>query len=356
MKRMNQVIAFCAAVFAVLPSFGGVALTPSRHKGVRVEKNLKYGERPNRPDEGAAAHGMWRTNDEFGLPASAHETAQTYDVYYPADGGRGAPVLLYVHGGAWCMPFDKNSAAEFFADIAAHGWAVYSMNYIMPPDFISDPKAPKRPEATFAAMLRDIDLMVEEIVRDVPKRGFSAKRIAIGGESAGGHLSSLYAYDQDCPEQMELNLGHKAKVGLLFCLIAPIDLTDRRFVETVGLALGGKMPKASEDFYKDFNERFMPECGRDIAKYRKYSPLYLVNRSSVPTIVSYSQGKGLDHDWVIPVGHYTALTNRLASCGVPYEARLHTNTFHAETLKPDCRDGARKWYLDTLAKWGRDLR
>ena len=351
-KRTKRTAVLCAAAFAAATAFCGEALTPSLHKGARVEKNLKYGERPNQPDEGAAARNKWRTNDEFGLPVNAHETAQTYDVYYPADGGKGVPVLLYVHGGAWCQPFDKNTSAEFFADIAAHGWAVYSMNYIMPPDVISDPKSPKRPEATFAAMLRDIDLMVEEIGRDAPKRGFSAKKIAIGGESAGGHLSSLYAYDQDSPEQMGLKLGHKVKVGLLFCLIAPIDMSDRRFVETTGLALGGM---ASDDFYKDFNEPFMPECGRDIAKYRKYSPLYLVNRSSVPTIVSYSQRTGLDHDWVIPVGHYTALTNRLASCGVPYEARLHVNTSHAETLRPDCRDGARKWYLETLAKWGRNL-
>lgn len=46
--------------------------------------------------------------------------------------GPETPVMLYVHGGAWCMPFDKNAAAEFFAGIAESGWAAYSMNYVLP--------------------------------------------------------------------------------------------------------------------------------------------------------------------------------------------------------------------------------
>ena len=325
------------------------ALTPSAYPGVRVEKNLAYGPRRNLPNEGTAYPAMFGANDEFGLPVNRHETAQTYDVYYPAKRGPDTPVMLYVHGGAWCMPFDKNAAAEFFMGIAASGWAVYSMNYVMPSmDVLTHPGAKFRRGATFADMLRDIDLMVAEVGRDAPRRGFRCGKIALGGESAGAHLSSLYAYDQDNPKPLSLGLSHPVRVGLLLNLIGPIDLSDSRFVAQMSKAFG--FSKKEKD-YLAFFSGFMPESPATLKGFAKYSPINLIASNSVPTIVSYSQMAGCDHDGIIPVGQFVALTNRLAACGVPFIGRLHPNTMHAETMAPNCRDHARAWYLETLANW-----
>ena len=334
---------------AVPNAFSTAALTPKAYPGVRVEKNLAYGPRQNLPNEGAAYPTLFGANDEFGLPVNRHETAQTYDVYYPAKCGPETPVLLYVHGGAWCMPFDKNAAAEFFMGIAASGWAVYSMNYVMPSmEVVTKPGTPLRKGSTFADMLRDIDLMVAEVGRDAPRRGFRCGKIALGGESAGAHLSSLYAYDQDNPKPLSLGLSHPVRVGLLLNLIGPIDLSDPQFAKVGSAAFRFMNPE--KDFLAFFSG-FMPECPATLEGFAKYSPINLITSNSVPTIASYSQKKGCDHDGIIPVGQFVALTNRLAACGVPFVGRLHPNTVHAETMSPKCRDHARDWYLKTLAKW-----
>ena len=329
-------------------SLSAAALTPKAYPGVRVEKNLAYGPRQNLPNEGAAYPMPFGVNDEFGMPVNCHETAQTYDVYYPAKPGPETPVLLYVHGGAWCMPFDKNAAAEFFMGIAASGWAVYSMNYVMPSFAVLRPGTEFRKGATFADMLRDIDLMAAEVGRDALRRGFRCGKIAIGGESAGAHLSSLYAYDQDNPKPLSLGLSHPVRIGLLLNLIGPIDLSDKKLVKTFQTAF--RFSKSEKD-YLAFFSGFMPECPTTPDGLAKYSPINLITSNSVPTIASYSQMNGCDHDGIIPTRQFVALTNRLAACGVPFVGRLHPNTKHAETMAPDCRDHAREWYLKTLADW-----
>ena len=330
-------------------ALSAAVLTPKAYPGVRVEKNLAYGPRQNLPDEGTAYPALFGENDEFGLPVNRHETAQTYDVYYPANHGPETPVLLYVHGGAWCMPYDKNAAAEFFMGIAASGWAVYSMNYVMPSmKALTRPGATRRKGATFADMLRDIDLMAAEVGRDARRRGFRCGRIAIGGESAGAHLASLYAYDQDNPKPLSLGLAHPVRIGLLLNLIGPIDLSDGQLAKLFPTTFRFSKPKKD---YLAFFSGFMPECPATTKGLAKYSPINLITTNSVPTIASYSQMAGCDHDGIIPVGQFVALTNRLSACGVPFVGRLHPNTKHAETMSPTCRDHARAWYLKTLADW-----
>ena len=352
---MNNAIFALMAVgtMACGSALSAEVLTPAAHPGVRIEKNLAYGPRQNLPGEGAAYKSPFSTKDEFGLAVNGHETAQTYDVYYPAKCGPETPVMLYVHGGAWCMPFDKSAAAEFFAAIAESGWAVYSMNYVMPSaEVMSKPGSAFRAGATFADMLRDIDRMVAEVGRDAPRRGFACGKIALGGESAGAHLSSLYAYDQDNPKPLALGLSHSVRIGLLLNLIGPIDLADSRFATVLSAVSRFRNPERD---YLTFFSGFMPECPATLKGFAKYSPINLITSNSVPTIASYSQMKGCDHDGIIPVGQFAALTNRLAACGVPYIGRLHPNTMHAETMGPNCRDFARAWYLETLANWKTQL-
>ena len=361
-KRTNAAKSPAQLVILALMAFGIMAapsalsaavLTPKAHPGVRIEKNLVYGTRQNLPNEGAAYPALFGAEDEFGFPVNRHETAQTYDVYYPAKCGPETPVMLYVHGGAWCMPFDKNAAAEFFAGIAESGWVVYSMNYVMPSmEVMTKPGSEFRKGSTFADMLRDIDLMVAEVGRDAPRRGFRCGKIALGGESAGAHLASLYAYDQDNPKPLALGLSHSVRIGLLLNLIGPIDLSDARFAQV--LSAVSRFPNPDKDYLTVFSG-FMPECPATLKGFAKYSPINLITSNSVPTIASYSQMADTDHDGIIPVKQFVALTNRLAACGVPFVGRLHPNTMHAETMAPNCRDYARDWYLETLANWKTQL-
>ena len=198
MKKMTANFAFLALAISVAPVFAGDADTPplrltptkiSNCPKAYVCKNLPYGARQ-------AGKGVEHTN-----------VAQTYDLYLPGSIGeidRAAPFYLFVHGGAWRHGDKGGRHAKLLAEMAEQGFVAASMNYVLCDD--------KRGGIhTFAEMLADIDAMVSHLPVLAKAAGISIPRIALGGNSAGGHLALLYAYDGANPSV--LGLSHARTAG-----------------------------------------------------------------------------------------------------------------------------------------------
>ncbi len=108
--------------------------------------------------------------------ASPTGRPQLLDLYWrPA--GAPAPVIVWIHGGAWCGG-DKADlhAARLLRD---EGYAVASANYRL-----SD-------EATFPAQLHDCRAAVRWLRRHATHYNLDGSRIGAWGPSAGGHLAAL---------------------------------------------------------------------------------------------------------------------------------------------------------------------
>ncbi len=107
---------------------------------------------------------------------------QRLDVYKP-DNGKPAPVVLWIHGGAWKFG-DKshlNGKAEW---LTGEGWALVAMNY----RFV--------PQVTWREQAADVAEAVKWIQTSGAKHGFDASRIVLMGHSAGAHLAALVATDE----------------------------------------------------------------------------------------------------------------------------------------------------------------
>lgn len=106
----------------------------------------------------------------------AHLDQQTLklDLYLPESGP--APLVVYVHGGAW-RAADKSAGAAFAERLAAAGFAVASL------DFRQTPQAP------FPANVHDIKAGIRFLRARAAEYGYDASRIAIAGESSGAHLA-----------------------------------------------------------------------------------------------------------------------------------------------------------------------
>jgi acetyl esterase/lipase len=97
------------------------------------------------------------------------------DLHMPAGEPR-APLIVWVHGGAW-----RSGSRESMplAALVEQGYAVASVDYRL------------TPVAPFPAQVHDIKAAIRFLRAKQAELGVDAKRIAIAGDSAGGHLAAL---------------------------------------------------------------------------------------------------------------------------------------------------------------------
>ncbi|HGG05644.1 MAG TPA: alpha/beta hydrolase [Aliiroseovarius sp.] len=109
---------------------------------------------------------------------------QAYDVYLP-DAPNNAPVIVFVHGGAWAIgdKAHKNVWRDKHRHWGAKGFIFVSVNYRMVP--VADP----------LEQARDVARAIAHIQANIGKLGGDAGKIAAMGHSAGAHLVSLLAAD-----------------------------------------------------------------------------------------------------------------------------------------------------------------
>ena len=329
-----RMLMFVCAAFAAGVAGAAVELpeplsTPV-YPTVRVYRDFAYGPRKDKPDEGPGCKSRWTTRNRFlkGVLANSHRTGQSFDVYLPRPKEQlkgDEPVFVYVHGGGWHDVWDKDSAQELFCFLASRtGYVVVSMNYILLPE---DLRQAKVGEVTFVDMLRDIDLLDSHLATFLPEAfGVKAKKIAIGGESAGGHLSSLYAYDGANPELLGLGLAHRLPIGFELNIVGATDLTAPRIADAMRVF-------------------------GDVPLLKRFSPVNMITSKTPPTLLCYSSSRpGAPDDGCIPVATFTLSTNRLAKAGVDWAAHFEPAAMHAEVLGPKF-PAAREFYVRMFKEW-----
>jgi acetyl esterase/lipase len=97
------------------------------------------------------------------------------DIYLPANAGA-APLLVYVHGGAWRA---GTKEAQVPLEFVAAGYALASLDFR------------QTPEAPFPANLHDIKAGIRFLRAHADQYGYDADKIAIAGASSGAHLAVL---------------------------------------------------------------------------------------------------------------------------------------------------------------------
>jgi acetyl esterase len=106
-------------------------------------------------------------------------------IYNPADGDRARdgrlPVLVYYHGGGWTLGSIATYDSLCRALARGSGAVVVSVDYRL------------APEHPFPAAVEDAHLALEWVVRNADDLGGDVRRLAVGGDSAGGNLATVVA-------------------------------------------------------------------------------------------------------------------------------------------------------------------
>jgi len=224
------------------------------------------------------------------------------DVYYPRESVTRAPVMLYIHGGAWVFGSRREQGLVLVDELVSSGWVVVSIDY------------PLSPKARWPEHIEACQQALTWVVKNIERWGGDPGRIAVSGGSAGGHLASLLA------------LGSK-EVRACVGLYGVYEILP-------GTGPSGYRAGAYEENLADLFERFVIQTSRGSSPelFERASPIrQLVGAGSTSSSEQPltterdpgSPGEGLcdfllvhgQHDTLVPVAQARAFHSALVSCG-----------------------------------------
>lgn len=145
------------------------------------------------------------------------------DIIFPKEKAEDAPVIFWVHGGAF-VGGDKSDVTEYAVQLAANGYVVVNMNYALAPGY------------QYPTPLYQVSEAYEFIQKNAEKYGLSLENVYFAGDSAGAQIAAQYVNiqtDAFYAEQVGIEQTVDAttiKGALLFC--GPFNLQRLSQVES----------------------------------------------------------------------------------------------------------------------------
>lgn len=213
----------------------------------------------------------------------------TLDIYLPEKRDRNTAVILLVHGGSW---FEGDKSA--FTDLAKYwrdkGYVAATMNYRLTHTSENN---------IHPAQVNDIGKAIEFISSKSEEWQLSADKFALGGASAGAHLSLLYTYNYDS--------GNKVKT--VISMAGPTDLS---LIQAAGPAQVQVAQWLIGSTYQS-----------NPSAYVQASPITYVSAKSKPTLMFHGK-----LDVVVPYQQSVDLKNKLDQFKIASKLVLYEDTGH----------------------------
>ena len=243
----------------------------------------------------------------------ADSVNQALTVYEPSTPGP-HPAILYVHGGCWARGTLTSTEVNLAQEIANKtGWVVATMTYRL--------TAPK-----WQNMPADVDAALRTL--QTGGYGVDPARVALWGESAGGHLSLL--------EGMKGTGGPGlGRPKAVVSISGPVDLRTE-------LVSGGQTALAC---VKDF-EGGLPTSQAMLNRYWDTSSIGWIDKSD-PTVFL---GNAVA-DTLVPPTQPAQLAANLKIAGINATIALVANNHHSTAAEHDPVVGGSATLLDTAIAW-----
>ena len=262
----------------------------------------------------------------YNIPYGTHER-QVVDLFVPEGASGDIGLVLFIHGGAW-MSGDKSSYEGGMAYGATSlGIATASVNY----RYISD-------NIDILDLIDDIDSALGAVKQKGAEVGVNINKVLLTGDSAGGHLSLLYAYARKntapiTPVAVVSNSG-------------PTDLYDDNFYHNNAL---GNEAVISDLMSKACGQRFNYE-NKEAAKQalESVSPINYVSADCVPTVINHGSA-----DTIVPFSNAQKLDALLTQYGVEHVLNVYQDADHdlgKDDAAKDRADELLFGYIDRFLK------
>jgi acetyl esterase/lipase len=270
---------------------------------------------------------MWRfPRLLYPLPRPARSVQALRNIDYVGDGVRahrldiirrrgeppqGAPVLVYIHGGAWVIGNKREQGLPLLHELARRGWVTVTINYRL------------SPRATWPDHIVDCKRALGWVREHISEYGGAPDFIAVSGGSAGGHLSALLALTPGDPEFQPGFEAIDTSVDACVPFYGVYDMTAGRGTSGYDAGLLALLER----------QVFKRKIADDPAVFEAASPLHRVNADAPPFFVVHGT-----NDTLVPVADARAFVSalRAVSKSVVLYAEL-PYTQHAFDVLPSVR-------------------
>ncbi len=231
------------------------------------------------------------------------------DLYLPENTQGEVGLVMYIHGGSW-IAGDKTGYKTKLEEMCSKGYAAAAINYRY-----------ASLDTSLDDILDDVTSALTKIKSTAAENGIEINRCMIIGDSAGAHITLMYAYTRadEAPIEVVCVRGNST----------PADLTLERFAVSTDTLLEiscvtGVTKKAF--FINPDN------VSKPAAQYylKKYSPVSFAS-TAVPTILCHG---GLDDG--VPIAGAERMYQELLNADVPAELVVYPNSNHGLEADPDC--------------------
>ncbi len=155
------------------------------------------------------------TSEECTKPATQNNTAyvkrvvygttstrQNMELYLPNNYTSSTKVVVLVHGGAWMLGPDASDTTTLFSGdlgwdlvqkLLDNGYGAAVMKYRLVCYNTNSSFYTNNPMRYMSDMIEDVDLVIQKLKTEAIDSGFSFSEFGLIGESAGAHISLMYA-------------------------------------------------------------------------------------------------------------------------------------------------------------------
>lgn len=228
---------------------------------------------------------------------------QTLNLYLPREREGTVGLILVIHGGGWIGGDKEYYNKKLDQWCKAYGCAAAAINY----HFISD-------EFSCDDIMQDIALSLDKIHEFAAEKGYNIEKAMLTGNSAGGHLSLLYAYKY--ADRASIRPVAVANYS------GPTDLTDESYFVNNSNA-SGYLDLFSSLCHTEFTEDNYQSAEMQ-EKMLEYSPVNYISESTVPTLICHG-----DADDIVPYTNAVILKERLDQMGVKSDFVSYRNSGHS---------------------------
>jgi pectinesterase len=249
------------------------------------------------------------------------------DACVPEGQGPFAAVIL-VHGGGWSGGDKTQGVDPLFAPISSSGLAWFSINYR------------RAPKYRYPAPVEDIETAIRWVKQHAKEFNIDAERLALVGESAGGHLVAMAVVraQGDARANGDTQAGDDTRVAAAVPFYAPVDLeadTQRRG----GLSLS----------LRDLFGRSFQVDDQVVQLLRDASPINYVHAGMPPFLLVHGTA-----DMSVPYGQSLQFQAKLKAAGVSCELLTIDDGVHGmarwEAIDPGYKEKVVNWIAAKLAK------
>ena len=286
-----------ATLFAVI----GIQFISTARAEVEIENNIVYGK-------GGA--------EELKL-----------DMARP-DGAGPFPAFVLIHGGGWSGG-NRASFHGLAIEAAKRGYVAMTISYrLTQPDTTT-----KLGKVPFPAQINDCKCAVRWLRANADKYHVDKNRIAVGGGSAGGHLSLLVGLT-DASHKLEGDGGHadqSSRVQAIVNIFGPTDMAE--------------LWKTSRDA-RPFVKGLIGEPDSSSAAYKAASPVTYISEDDPPVLTLHG-----DKDTLVPPSQAKLLDAKMKAAKAKHELLIIEGAGHGFAGEAQKKSNEAMWnFLDKQLK------